>query len=392
MRFFLKLISIYFSFKTMKYVKITLPSNHKLILRELVKFFKMHENKKGLYYFDFIVTRKDDTHLKYVAMPIWDKYLFSQIDIAKISCIIKIGINKEVDLNRIPNAISSLDIYEYENQINNLNIKNLQSARNNGQVTIVIPTKLSKRHQKEETYLEFLLESIYKTKWFQQISEIIICLKKEDNEIFNKTILDKFSKQFQNKIKTINVEGSFNFSKTINLGVIRSKNQNVLILNDDMVIEYDFNINLGLNLLTNPDVGVIGFLTLFDDDRVQQFGVSEFKGIVHETWKGTKLSELNHLNLLTHEVYAVSAAAILINRDKYLIIGGLDENFPLEYNDVDLSIRFRQNSLKVLVTYAGKLYHFESKTRGASHSESDFLKLENRYGNFRERDEYLFTP
>src|SRR5665647_1383610 len=90
----------------------------------------------------------------------------------------------------------------------------------------------------------------------------------------------------------------------------------------------------------DPAVGVVGAKLLFEDDTIQHVG------IVHDdTWLpvhahrlapddashfGTKIVDLDFL--------AVTAASLLTPRDLFIELGGLSEQLPMAFNDVDLSL------------------------------------------------------
>ncbi|MGL4555344.1 MAG: glycosyltransferase family 2 protein, partial [Gemmataceae bacterium] len=63
-------------------------------------------------------------------------------------------------------------------------------------------------------------------------------------------------------------------------------------------------------------------------------------------------------------VPAVSAACLLIARDKFEALGGFDERLPVTYNDVDLCIRAGHRGWKTALSPHARLLHYEGLTRG----------------------------
>jgi len=61
---------------------------------------------------------------------------------------------------------------------------------------------------------------------------------------------------------------------------------------------------------------------------------------------------------------AVTAACLMIRREVWEQVGGLDEQLSVAFNDVDFCLRVRAAGyLNVYVPHA-ELYHYESKSRG----------------------------
>ena len=63
---------------------------------------------------------------------------------------------------------------------------------------------------------------------------------------------------------------------------------------------------------------------------------------------------------MVQEVGALVTACAALRRDRYLEVGGMDEEFPVSCNDVDLCLRLRAQGLSVLWTPFAELYHHES--------------------------------
>ena len=68
---------------------------------------------------------------------------------------------------------------------------------------------------------------------------------------------------------------------------------------------------------------------------------------------------------LVQEYSAVTAACLAVTREKYLEVGGLDEeNLPIAFNDVDFCLRLSEAGYRNIWTPYAQLYHYESYTRG----------------------------
>jgi GT2 family glycosyltransferase len=62
---------------------------------------------------------------------------------------------------------------------------------------------------------------------------------------------------------------------------------------------------------------------------------------------------------------AVTAACMLVRKDLYVQLGGLDEkNLAVAFNDVDFCLRLREAGFRILWTPHAELRHHESASRG----------------------------
>ena len=91
---------------------------------------------------------------------------------------------------------------------------------------------------------------------------------------------------------------------------------------------------------------------------------------------------------------AVTAACLVIRKNTYLEVGGLDEQaFPIAFNDVDLCLRLRTRGYRNVWTPHAELYHRESASRGYDDTdakritlEADLLRLRQRWGGWFAHD------
>ena len=61
---------------------------------------------------------------------------------------------------------------------------------------------------------------------------------------------------------------------------------------------------------------------------------------------------------------AVTGACMMIRKDVWEEVHGIDESFAVSYNDVDLCMRLRKLGYLIVWTPFAELYHYESKSRG----------------------------
>ena len=72
---------------------------------------------------------------------------------------------------------------------------------------------------------------------------------------------------------------------------------------------------------------------------------------------------------------AVTAACMLMRKDVWDQVGGLDVNYAVAFNDVDLCMRIRKAGYLIVWTPYAEMYHYESKSRG----DEDSIEKQTRF-------------
>jgi hypothetical protein len=99
-----------------------------------------------------------------------------------------------------------------------------------------------------------------------------------------------------------------------------------------------------------------------------------------------------------HEVSAVTTACLLIRREVFDAVNGLDEDLIVAFNDVDLCLRVRAAGYRTLWTPFAELIHHESISRGrdltpaeAKRFAGEFATMQRRWGADLLHDPY-YSP
>jgi GT2 family glycosyltransferase len=74
---------------------------------------------------------------------------------------------------------------------------------------------------------------------------------------------------------------------------------------------------------------------------------------------------------VTRNVSAVTAACLMMRREVFEEVGGLDENLDVAYNDVDMCLKIVDQGYSIVWTPHASLYHHESASRGQCHPEGN---------------------
>ena len=80
--------------------------------------------------------------------------------------------------------------------------------------------------------------------------------------------------------------------------------------------------------------------------------------------------------LVDRDVTGVTAACLVQRRSVWADLGGLDERFPVNFNDVEYCWRIRQRGLRIVQCNSVEWFHFESRSRraGAQPWEVELLR------------------
>ena len=84
-------------------------------------------------------------------------------------------------------------------------------------------------------------------------------------------------------------------------------------------------------------------------------------------------------------VTAVTGACLLVKKELYMSVGGLDEGFAISLNDVDFCLKLREKGFLNVFTPFAELYHYESVSRGLDDSGEKAERYNRESEKFREK-------
>lgn len=189
--------------------------------------------------------------------------------------------------------------------------------------------------------------------------------KKAQNELL--------SKEFS--FKYIYGEMPFNFSKMCNIGAKEASGSVILLLNDDVTFVEKGTIERMYELVSLSFTGAVGAKLLYPDEtHIQHAGIINNRiGPVHKLQFFDDSKSLAFgFNRYLQNVLAVTGACLMVRKDVYDKLGGLDENLKVAFNDVDFGFRLSESGMFNVVCNDIKAIHHESLTRG-NDSEVDAL-------------------
>jgi GT2 family glycosyltransferase len=162
--------------------------------------------------------------------------------------------------------------------------------------------------------------------------------------------------------KIIKNHSNLVFAKACNQATRIAKGEHLIFLNNDTEVSHGWIEGLARCKLSGRRIGVVGCKLLYPDNTVQHAGVAFSQIRVHHIYRNFHPT---HPAVNKHRDFqAVTAACMLVPRELFLSLGGLDESFINGFEDLDFCFRARSKGFKVMYTPESVVIHHESKTPG----------------------------
>lgn len=157
----------------------------------------------------------------------------------------------------------------------------------------------------------------------------------------------------------------FNYSKINNYAIKFTKGEHLILLNNDIEIISEGWIDAMLEHSQRKDVGAVGALLLYPNNKVQHAGVvAGLGGVAGHAFINFPKEDIR-INSLTRNYSAVTAACMMVKKELYEKIGGLNEvDLKIAFNDTDFCLRLKEKGYINIYTPFAMLYHYESISRG----------------------------
>jgi len=229
--------------------------------------------------------------------------------------------------------------------------------KDNPLVSIIIPTK------DHVDVLKNCIDSIYLKTSYKNFEIIVIDNNSQEEE--TKSYLKDLKKL--DNVVVLNYNKEFNYSKINNYAVKKARGNYVILLNNDTEVISEDWIESMLGYASKKHIGAVGAKLFYFDDTVQHVGVVlGLGGVASHVFLGASENDPGIFGRMRvpYNYSAVTAACLMVNKQKYLDVNGLDENLKVAYNDIDLNIKLLEKGYYNVVLPQVKLYHYESKSRG----------------------------
>ena len=261
-------------------------------------------------------------------------------------------------------------------------------------ISIVIPNRNSK------TDLWNCINSIIERTTYDNYEIIVVENNSNQKDIF------EFYRELESKytnIKVITWEGDFNFSAINNYAVENKvSGEYILLLNNDTEVISPRWIEEMLMYGQRSDVGAVGAMLYYPDDTIQHAGIIlGLGGVAGHCFRKTPKGHVGYMGRLCYSqnMSAVTAACMLVRRNVWDEVKGMDEGYAVAYGDVDFCMKIREAGYLIIWTPYAELYHYESKSRGDDSTgenkkrfESEARRFENRWSSVLENGDPYYNP
>jgi GT2 family glycosyltransferase len=169
-------------------------------------------------------------------------------------------------------------------------------------------------------------------------------------------------------VSIVRVDEPFNFARLINAGARAARGEVLALINNDVEARAADWLAPLVRLAIDPRVGAVGAKLLYENGTVQHAGVMlGIRGLTSHAGVGRAADDPGPYGMLTttRRVSAVTGACLLTRRDVFDALGGLDENFVIEFNDVDYCLRAGAAGHAIIYAAEPMLLHKEGATRQA---------------------------
>ncbi len=246
-------------------------------------------------------------------------------------------------------------------------------------VSILIPNK------DQVSTLDTCIRSIYEKTTYKNFEVIII----ENNSTQDATFRYYRSlEDVHNNLKVVTWKQGFNYSAINNFGFKEAKGDFVLLLNNDIeVITPDW-IQEMVMFAQRKDVGAVGAMLYYPDDTIQHAGVIlGIGGVAGHSHKYYQRGSYGYMSRATiaQNLTAVTFACVMMRREVFEEVEGLDEAFQVAFNDVDMCMRIRKAGYLIVFTPYAELYHHESKSRGSEDTPEKVKRFNSEVERFQGR-------
>ncbi len=198
-----------------------------------------------------------------------------------------------------------------------------------------------------ETCIESVLRDLYRPK------EVLLV----DNASSDGSLSIAYN--YQDQITVIKNQKNYGFPKGCNEGISQARGEIIVLLNIDTIVQPGWLDGLVAPLLADESIGITGSKLLFFDGKTMQFAGGEFEpnGLTHHIGYGEQDKGQHDEQ---KDVTYITGASMALRAELLEKLNGLDEGFPLYFEDLDVCMRAFQLGRRSRYTPQSVVYHYET--------------------------------
>jgi GT2 family glycosyltransferase len=175
-------------------------------------------------------------------------------------------------------------------------------------------------------------------------------------------LLSSLSNSLSN-VRVVRFRENLGFSRACNEGARLARGHYIIFLNNDTLPTPGWLEKMVGLARREAGIGIVGCKLLYPNGRIQHVGIAFdqnknprhiYRGFSADIPPATRCRDYQ----------AVTGACLLVERELYWSVGGMDETFKNSYEDVDLCLKVRSRGYRVVVCTDSVVYHFEGMTEG----------------------------
>ncbi len=229
-------------------------------------------------------------------------------------------------------------------------------------VSLIIPTR------DRVDLLRTCVDSILVNSSYPSFEILIV-----DNQSSDPAAIDYLGRvDRDDRVRVLRFDAPFNYSAINNWAIRQCDGEIVGLVNNDIeVISPDWLEEMASHAL-RPDVGAVGAMLYYPDDTIQHAGVVlGVHGVAAHRYAGMPRGYPGHGGRarVAQQLSAVTGACLLVRREAFDRVGGLDESLQVAFNDIDFCLRLQEAGYRNIWTPFAELYHHESASRGSEDTE-----------------------
>lgn len=251
-------------------------------------------------------------------------------------------------------------------------------------VSLVIPTR------DKVDLLRVCVDSILEKTAYTNYEIVVV-----DNQSQEQQTLDYFAGlASEPRVRVLSYNAPFNYSAINNFAVAQCDAELIGLINNDIeVISPDW-LGEMVSHAIRPGVGAVGAMLYYPNDTIQHAGIIlGFQGVGGHAYLGKPRGWEGQMARaqLVQQLVAVTAACLIVRRQTFLSVGGLDERFSVAFNDVDLCLKIHAAGYRNVWTPYAELYHHESASRGAEDTPEKIERFNGEIALMKSRWPYLMN-
>lgn len=259
-------------------------------------------------------------------------------------------------------------------------------------VTVIVPTK------DKVDLLRPCIDSVLNLTDYAQFEILIV-----DNASVEKRTAHYLASATKNpRVRVLPYPGPYNFSAINNAAAREAHGAYLCLLNNDTEVLNAQWLSELMRYAVRDEIGAVGAKLLYEDGTIQHAGVvvgiGEAAGHAHRFLPAHEPGYFRQPHVAQY-VSAVTAACLVVEKEKFEGVGGLDEaGLAVAFNDVDFCLKLERAGWRNVYVPHAVLVHHESKSRGDDISplnieryQRELKILQDRWGT-KTYDDPLHNP